>query len=250
MPVVYSVIVPAYNEQEWLPETLAVLNRAMKAIDVPGEIIVVDNNSSDRTPQIAVENGARVIFEPVNHISRARNAGASAAEGSYLFFIDADTLASKKLMQTALNLLQTGTCCGGGVRVSSGEAIPMVARFSLGFWNRMALSFRLAAGCFVYCLRRGFEDIGGFSEKVYAGEEILFSRGLSKWGKARGMFFHIITDPPVETSLRKVRWLTPLQLFQLLLLVCFPVALRFRSLCAFWYKRPASSGTDWKRLKK
>lgn len=250
MSVVYSVIVPAYNEQEWLPETLAVLGEAMNTIDVPGEVIVVDNNSSDRTPRIAGDRGARVIFEPVNHISKARNTGAKAAKGDYLFFIDADTLASAKLIQTALNLLRQGTCCGGGVRVSSREVMPMVARFSLRVWNRLALSFRLAAGCFVYCLRRGFEDIGGFSEKVYAGEEILFSRQLSKWGRKKGMSFHIIADPPVETSLRKVGWLTPLQLFQLLLLVCFPLALRLRSFCAFWYKRPAGSGSDRKRMKK
>ncbi|MFC1799232.1 glycosyltransferase, partial [Thermodesulfobacteriota bacterium] len=226
------------------------LNHAMNAIDVPGEIIVVDNNSSDRTPQIAGENGARVVFEPVNQISRARNAGARAAAGRYLFFLDADTLPTKKLMKTALNFLDTGTCCGGGVRVSSNEAIPVVARFALAFWNRIAVSFRLAAGCFIFCLRRSFEDIGGFSEKVYAGEEILFSRGLAKWGKKRGLSFRIITDPSVATSLRKLKWFTPLQLIQMVLLVCFPVALRFRPMCSFWYKRPANSKTEFKRLEK
>ena len=92
MGIQYSVIIPAYNEENWLPQTLAGLKTAMAASDLPGEIIVVDNNSTDRTAQIAASHGARVIFERRNQISRARNAGAGAARRGHLIFLDADTL--------------------------------------------------------------------------------------------------------------------------------------------------------------
>ena len=52
MTISYSVIIPAYDEQEWLPATLDALQKAMKAIDMTGEIIVADNNSQDRTAEL------------------------------------------------------------------------------------------------------------------------------------------------------------------------------------------------------
>ena len=79
MSILYSVIIPAYNEEKWLPKTLAALSKAMAEIDCPGEIIVVDNNSSDHTAEVARQSGAIVFFERVNQISRARNTGANAA---------------------------------------------------------------------------------------------------------------------------------------------------------------------------
>ncbi len=79
-----------------LPATLDALQKAMKAIDMAGEMIVADNNSRDRTPEIAREHGAIVVFEPINQISRARNAGAKAARGRYLIFLDADTIISPR----------------------------------------------------------------------------------------------------------------------------------------------------------
>ena len=238
MPVQYSVIIPAYNEEKWLPETLAKLAESMAGIDRQGEVIVVDNNSSDKTGRIAREHGAKVVFEPINQISRARNTGARIARGQYFIFLDADTTPSKRLLEFALRNLESGMCCGGGALITSHEKNQTFVRQVMCLWNRIALTFRLAAGCFVYCLRQGFEKVGGFSEKVYAGEEILFSRYLQRWGKTWGMSFRIISDPPVATSLRKVRWFTPLQLPLLIFIALCPLALRFRTLCAFWYQRP------------
>jgi glycosyltransferase involved in cell wall biosynthesis len=84
MPVDYSIIIPAYNEESYLADTLTVLQKAMMDIPLNGEIIVTDNNSTDRTAEIAKTAGAKVVFEPVNQISRARNTGARHAEGRYL----------------------------------------------------------------------------------------------------------------------------------------------------------------------
>ena len=85
-----SVIVPAWNEAQWLPHTLAALQQALADVDRRTEIIVVDNASTDSTPQIAQQAGCRVVFEPERRISRARNAGARAARGRVLLFLDAD----------------------------------------------------------------------------------------------------------------------------------------------------------------
>ena len=91
MSIDYSVIIPAFNEEAFLPQTLNYLQESMSRIDEQGEVIVVDNNSSDRTADIAREYGTQLVFEAVNQISRARNAGAKIAQGEYLIFLDADT---------------------------------------------------------------------------------------------------------------------------------------------------------------
>lgn len=235
----YSIIIPAYNEQDWLSQTLSALEEAMETLSLPGEVIVVDNNSGDRTPQIARQHNAQVVFEPVNQISRARNTGARAAKGRYLIFLDADTILSADLLQTALSNLSSGQCCGGGVLVDFDKPIKPLARAALKFWNQAALKFGLAAGCFIYCLREGFEAIGGFSEKVFASEEIWFSQQLQTWGRQRQMTFQVIPSPRIVTSSRKLEWFSPFEMiFTGIVLMIFPFALRFRIACMHWYYRP------------
>jgi len=239
MSVSYSVIIPAFNEQELLPKTLEALQKAMREIAMPGEIIVADNNSGDKTPEIAIQYGASVVFEQINQISRARNTGARAAKGKYLIFLDADTLISPILLKTALDQLERGSCCGGGGRVAFEDGTPGFAKLGADIWNMLSARFGLAAGCFVYCLKEAYDATGGFDEKLYASEEIWFSKRLQAWGKPRGMKFRIISDPPLITSGRKSEWFSPLQMIGMFLIFCFfPFAMRFRSLCDLWYKRP------------
>ena len=71
-----SVVVPAFNEERLLGDSLRAIREAMKAFE-DAELIVCDNNSTDRTAEIARAAGAKVVFEPVNQISRAqRRCGA------------------------------------------------------------------------------------------------------------------------------------------------------------------------------
>src|SRR5947209_3808370 len=89
-----SIIVPAFNEEKLIKETLSRILAASESFSRQGyefELIVCDNNSSDRTAELSRAMGARVVFEPINQIARARNAGAAAATGNWLLFIDADS---------------------------------------------------------------------------------------------------------------------------------------------------------------
>jgi len=239
MSFTYSIIIPAYNEETLLPATLQALKHAMSGIEAPGEIIVVDNNSNDATAAIATEHGTQVVFEPINQISRARNTGARTASGKYLVFLDADTTVSSTLLNQALANLESGDCCGGGVVVNGRGPLPVAVQRTLNFWNQMSVKFQWAAGCFIYCLREAFDDVGGFSERVYASEEIWLSRRLGAWGRKYGFTFKIITDPPVLTSMRKIYWYSGRQTLCLLLpILVFPPAVFFRKLCSSWYRRP------------
>src|ERR1700746_1981800 len=89
-----SVIIPAFNEEKFITGCVEKVLRALEANrtnDLTAEVIVVDNNSTDRTAELARAAGATVVFEPVNQIARARNSGAAAATGDWLIFVDADS---------------------------------------------------------------------------------------------------------------------------------------------------------------
>lgn len=231
----YSVIIPAYNEEKYLPRTLQNLQDIMATIDLPGEIIVTDNNSSDGTSEIAKTYGAYLVFEAINQISRARNAGTRIAKSDILIFLDADTCIPEGLLRTALQNLKEGRC-GGGTTITFDRPTGPFSKIILGAWTAISLYFQLAAGSFIYCRRDAFEDIGGFSEKLYAAEEIRFSSDLKKWGKKHNRSFEMITDYPVITSARKLE--KPSRIF-FVILTClfFPFLIYSKKLCWYWYKR-------------
>src|SRR5436853_2054281 len=83
----------------------------------PAELIVCDNNSTDQTAEIARAAGAKVVFEPVNQIARARNAGASIATGEWLVFVDADSQPSRELLEDVAQIISTGRFVAGGATV-------------------------------------------------------------------------------------------------------------------------------------
>jgi len=238
MTIDYSIIVPAYNEEAMLEKTIMHLKTAMETIKLNGEIIVTDNNSNDRTAEIAKNAGANIIFEPINQISRARNAGTKIAKGRYFIFVDADTIVPPALLQTAMNNLESGSCCGGGATVTSHD-VPLFVKVVLSYWNGISRVFRIAAGCFVYCRRDDFEKCGGFSEKVYATEEVWFSIALKRKAKKYKRNFRIINKPKVITSGRKLVWFShTYQSILLLIIFIFPFVTRFKWMCNYWYKRP------------
>ncbi len=235
----YSVIIPAYNEQEYLPATLERLKAAMKEVSgFCGEIIVTDNNSTDRTSQIARESGSRVIFEEHRQIARARNIGGRQALGRYLIFVDSDTQISASLLKKTLMALDSGKVCGGGAIAVFDKNLSLFANLCLNFWVFLSKTFKWACGAYVFCLREAFFETGGFDERYYASEEIHFSRALHKWGRKRmGKF--VILDEPIITSARKLEWYSAWEIIRYF--VSIPLGqnpLKSRESCSIWYHRP------------
>ena len=207
-----------------------------------GELIVVDNNSSDSTTEVAKNNGAdRVVFEPHNQIARARNAGAEAVpEIEYLIFIDADTLITSELLSIALKNLQSGEIAAGGAGVLMDQKVSPIVDLITITWNKASVIFNYAAGSFFYTRRDAYEAGGGFDETVYAGEEIWLAKRIKRWARKQKMRFVVISDPPVITSGRKSEWFSTGQfIWQLAIIFFCPWAMRNRKFCQLWYRRPA-----------
>jgi len=236
----YSIIIPAYNEEEYLPKTLANLKESMNALsEFSGEIVVTNNNSTDHTAAIAEEFGARVIFEEHRQISRARNAGAKEALGRYLIFIDSDTTISSVLLKKTLRHLVSGKCCGGGTIVEFDGHPPFMAKYGLKIWVFLSRIFKWACGAYVFCTREAFIETGGFDERYYASEEIHFSRALRRWGQKKGKRFVILEEPIISSS-RKLVWYSTWEILIMFFgLLLYLKPFQNRDACyKMWYRHP------------
>ena len=193
-----SFIVPAYNEESGLGATLDAIRQAASLTGEPYEVIVVDDASTDQTSAVAASRGAIIFRVAHRQIAAARNAGARAATGDLLFFVDADTTVSAEILRSAIGAIRGGAV-GGGAAVAFDGPVPLYARLLL---RLLIVSFRmnrLAAGCFVFCTRSTFLTVGGFNEAYYCAEEVVLSRALGQ----RGRF--IVLRESVTTSARKFR---------------------------------------------
>jgi glycosyltransferase involved in cell wall biosynthesis len=89
MTIRFSVVVPCYNEEDYLPAAIRSLQR--QDFDGEYEIVVVDNNSTDATAEVARGLGVRVVIEPEPGVCNARQAGTEASSGEIVVSVDADT---------------------------------------------------------------------------------------------------------------------------------------------------------------
>ncbi|MCX5795075.1 MAG: glycosyltransferase [Elusimicrobia bacterium] len=212
-----SIVIPAFNEEKLLAGCLRSAREAAAACGLADyEVVVCDNNSTDATARIAKEAGATVVFEPANRISRSRNAGAAAASGEWLLFIDADSLLSAATLRAMLAAAAGGRWVGGG-SVIDFDRKPWWGVLAVRLWTLLSRSLKWAAGSFVFCRADAFRDVGGFPPDLAAGEEVGLSRDLKRWGKPRGLGFIILTGAPHVSSGRKFYLYSPWEFLALLL---------------------------------
>jgi len=233
-----SVVVPAFNEERLLGASLQAIRDAASVFDRAGgwELIVCDNNSTDRTAEIARAAGATVVFEPHNQISRARNRGAEAASGEWLVFVDADSAPSRGLFEDLREAIGGGRVIGGGSTIATDDP-DLHVRAVLRLWNAISLTLRWAAGAFVFCEAAAFRRVGGFSEELYASEELDLSRRLKRLARQEGKEFRILRGHPLHTSNRKVHLYSNRELARVLgrFLLSPRRMLRSAKACSPWY---------------
>jgi glycosyltransferase involved in cell wall biosynthesis len=234
-----SVIIPAFNEEKLIAASLRGIRAAMESFSQRGwtsEMIVCDNNSTDATAAFARAAGARVVFEPVNQIARARNTGAAAATGDWLIFVDADSRPTPELFAEVAQQIEAGRCLAGGCTVRYDEG-SFLTNCLTGGWNILSRILRWAAGSFIFCERQAFATVGGFNLELFASEEIDLSRKLKKLAREQGREVVILHRHPLVTSVRKLRLYSPGEMLGL----TFRAVLRpkktltNRAACTYWY---------------
>jgi glycosyltransferase involved in cell wall biosynthesis len=233
-----SVIIPAWNEEKWIGRAIDSVKRAAGVYErergCSAEIIVVDNNSSDRTADIARQHGVRVVHESVNNIGRARNTGARAARGQYIAFCDADNQITENLLVLIHDHLQDQKVAGGGTWIEP-ERRNLKINFFYFIWGVYVRCSRVGVGM-MHCRKADFERIGGFDETIYAAEDVQLAYDLKKLGR-----FNLIKKGWIITSTRKIDQ-TPLW-EMLCKLIGFGFGLqkkiRSKQYCEHWYDKAA-----------
>jgi len=187
-----SVILPARNEERLLPAALRSIAEASYPLaDV--EAIVVSNGSTDRTIPLAREVGAelaaiggptvRVLEVAAHGVSLAKNAGAAAAAGRLLVFMDADSRMSPGLLTRVAARAAAGERAAS-IRIIADGRDPIDHAF---FWvlENGKRVVRTRANMF-WCERELFLQLGGFDETIQHAEDLELMRRASRAGATVG----------------------------------------------------------------
>ena len=201
-----TIIVPAFNEEAYIGPTLDSIQVAVRKLqagsDVGIETIVVDNNSTDSTAAAARAKGATVVLEPVQGIARARNTGARHADGDVLVFVDADVNMPDTLLEVIQGAMSDPACVGGGVDVDY-RPKRLSMRFYLRAWRLLAHATGMVQGATQFCRKSVFEQIGGYDEKAWIGEDVDFYWSLKRYAKRTDGSVRFILHPRVQPSSRR-----------------------------------------------
>ena len=180
-----SVVIPAYNEEKYIPDTL----NSLKKLDrLPDEIIVVDGDSTDKTAQVARQFGAKVIIVAHRGIGFARQKGVEAAKGEIIAFTDADTtIPHDWLTKIEATLTRPGVVgVFGTFRIPSGW---WVYRVWINVFQPIAnqilywFGMPMAAGQNIAFLKDTAIAVGGFPTDFKIAEDMEMARRLKTKGK-------------------------------------------------------------------
>lgn len=192
-----SVVVPALNEGDRLPSLIDCLERQTLR---PAEIIVADAGSTDPTVDVARSRGALVVVG--GRPAVGRNAGARAATGDLILFLDADSRPPDRFIEMAVaEFVGNGLCVAGAPvepveRRSEYVAACRAARVYLRAVQRLAPH---AAGSCILVRRDVHERIGGFDETLALAEDHDYVRRAAKCG-----IFRIFRGVTIPVSMRRV----------------------------------------------
>lgn len=204
-PSALSIVIPCFNEAAFVGGLLDDLSRQSH---LPGQVIVVDSQSSDGTAEVAAPYSAalplRVVAAP-RGVAHARNAGAAVATSDWLLFLDADV----RLPPTFLEDLATDVRLGGASLATTNFRAPgsgirdrVAVWVGLQYCRAFARSRHPVVGGFcVLCSREVFSSVGGFDPRLRMGEDLDFaSRAIEV-----GATFAFVARTSLYYNLRRYR---------------------------------------------
>ena len=199
-----SLVVPAHNEERYLPRLLATVAEARREYEGRGgrlETIVADDASTDGTARSAAEHGCRVASLEVRNIGAARNGGARLAGGEFLAFVDADARIHPRTFTEVDRLLRAARVVGGASGVSLERWSPGIA----ATWAVMVPLVWLTGfdTGVVFCRRADFVTLGGYDERMRVAEDVDFLWRLWRLGRARGQRLVRARSVKAVASVRK-----------------------------------------------
>lgn len=195
-----SVVIPAYNEELYLSSCLESLSRQSENIH---EIIVVDNNSTDRTTKIAEQYADKIILEERKGVAFARDRGWREATGDIIASTDADTIVDPSWARTIQNNLDGHVGIFGPVHLKDGKNMEnYMAKYGYTAFLKInhAFGFPHFSGQNFAVKRKALEAVGGYNLALSSAEDVDLSKRLIKQGRIR-----FDDNMVVYTSSRRLR---------------------------------------------
>jgi len=118
-----SIVMPCLNEEQTIGQCVEKAKRGIASVGMNGEVVVVDNGSTDRSIEIARSIGARVIIEPNKGYGSAYKRGFSEAKGDYLIMGDSDDTYDFSEIKAFIDGLKRGSDMVVGTRLK-GKILP------------------------------------------------------------------------------------------------------------------------------
>ncbi len=194
-------MIPAHNEEAYLPAGLAAVRAAADRVEGTVELVVVANRCTDRTAQVAMAAGATVVEHGARCIAAVRNAGVAATTGAAVVTVDADCTMHPDTLRQVVEHLATGRFVGGGTKVVPERRAPGISA-TYAVMEVVVAAARVGGGVF-WTLRSDFDAVGGFDESLLVGEDVDFARRLKARGRATGRRFATLRSVPLTASCRK-----------------------------------------------
>lgn len=193
-----SIIIPTYNEEEYLPNLLTSIQRQEFE---DKEIIIADAHSLDKTVEIAESFGCTVV--PGGLPATGRNNGAKVAKGELLLFLDADSVLTNNYLSSAIEEFEL---------YNLGIAITQIVPLEKGFINQISHEFANyltkqishikphGAGCYgILTYKSLHEKVGGFDESIDFGEDTDYIERIGKISR-----FKVLDNPRLLISTRRL----------------------------------------------
>lgn len=237
-----SIIIPAYNEELYLPTLLMSLRQAKLVLldqypNYQVEIIVVDNASKDNTRSVAMGYACQVAIEERRNVSSARNRGAQEANGEILIFIDADYRVGMNFLREIVNTFENNNdivALGVKVNVEPGDLDPIQRSFANFALFLLRLIKKVSFGVFVF--RKGyFHHLGGFNEEFFAYEDVELHDNIKNDLRRKVSKYVVITDTRVYSSGRGFHRGGMISTYLKMLLS--RESRKDPDKCAYWYER-------------
>ncbi len=232
-----SIIIPVYNEEKLISKTLESISTAKKKFETnPNnklEIVVVDNNSTDKSVEICRKFDVVIVEEKVHNIARVRNTGAKYATGDVLCFLDADSEVGSNIFLLIKERMLSNKYIGGGTvfKLDKNNLIfKGVYLATVLFTHILRLS-----GVLIYVRKADFIKMGGFNEEYFAAEDIDFVIRMKRYGKTSERKYSNIYRSYVITSSRKFKLIKPKDLFYQGGLLLHKSLRKDQNKCEQWY---------------
>ena len=212
-----SIIICSYNRSQNLPDCFSCLEKQLLSTPIQWEVLLVDNNSSDKTKMVTEEFintstlNIRYIFEAEQGLSAARNKGINEATGTYLIFIDDDIRVTENWLQSIVSTFKQFDCdaVGGRIHIESPAKLPkwispdmygflghqdfgtnphqMDGIKEFPFGGNMAIHRRVIDMIGNFDVKMGRKGTGLIKEELFKGEETDFFHRLAAEG---GTFYY------------------------------------------------------------